>query len=70
MKNCKKCLKKLPFSDFYSSKKNKDGLQSYCKICSCFYRTQNYKENRDREKTVRKLYEQKIKKQFFEYKNK
>lgn len=32
-KHCKRCDKWLPFSNFYSCKKNRDGLRSWCKKC-------------------------------------
>lgn len=32
-KQCSKCMQFLPFSAFYKEKKNKDGLQYYCKEC-------------------------------------
>lgn len=33
MKECPKCSLLLPVDSFYRCKKNKDGLQSYCKTC-------------------------------------
>jgi len=68
MKNCRKCLKDLSDCDFYKSKKTKDNLQSYCKKCSCSNRVKHFKENIIHEKEVRKLYSQKIKNKFIEYK--
>ena len=35
MKKCSKCKEVKPFSEFYRSKKSPDGLQYYCKVCSC-----------------------------------
>jgi hypothetical protein len=32
-KVCRKCGKELPTSEFFTSKKAKDGLHSYCKSC-------------------------------------
>lgn len=32
-KKCVCCGLELPTTEFYASKKNKDGLQSYCKSC-------------------------------------
>jgi hypothetical protein len=68
MKNCRKCLENLPFNNFYTSKKNKDGHQSYCKVCSCSNRVTHYKDNRENEKIVRKLYTKTIKDKFIDYK--
>ena len=33
MKECAKCHRMLDESEFYISRKTKDGLQSYCKSC-------------------------------------
>ena len=68
MKVCYKCSQELPFENFYTIKKNKDGYQSYCKICSCSNRVKDYKKNIEKEKIVRKKYQQKIKDKFIEYK--
>ena len=40
MKECTKCHRMLDESEFYISRKAKDGLQSYCKQCKNEY----YKE--------------------------
>ena len=69
MKTCAKCLIELPDTDFYIKNKNgKITLQSYCKICSCSKRVKDYKKNIEKEKIVRKKYQQKIKDKFIEYK--
>lgn len=34
LKVCVKCGRELPLTEFFISKKSKDGLQSYCKECS------------------------------------
>lgn len=34
MKNCKKCLKDKPLTDFYPRAKNKDGRDGACKECT------------------------------------
>ena len=33
-KVCSRCKRELPVSGFYTSKRSKDGLQSYCKDCT------------------------------------
>jgi hypothetical protein len=33
VKTCTKCLKEKPFSDFYKTKRGKNGLTSWCKLC-------------------------------------
>lgn len=33
MKTCSKCKKEKPTASYYSNKRNKDGLVSYCKEC-------------------------------------
>ena len=68
MKICRKCLNNLPFDNFYISKSNKTGFQSYCKKCSCFNRTQHFRKNIIHEKKVKKAYSLKIKNKFIEYK--
>lgn len=32
-KVCSRCRRELPISEFYKNKRNKDGLQHYCKKC-------------------------------------
>ena len=68
MKNCRKCLTDLPKCNFYSSKKNIDGLQSYCKKCSCSTRVNYYKDNRDSERVTRNKYRNNHRELFLEYK--
>lgn len=46
-KICKKCGRELPISQFYKRKRNKDGLQIYCKECEKQYRKQYYIENKE-----------------------
>ena len=46
MKQCRKCLVLKPQSDFRSSKRNKDGLGSYCKRCNKEYAREHYIEYR------------------------
>lgn len=36
-KVCSKCGRELPTSEFYTSKRSKDGLQNYCKECQQTY---------------------------------
>ena len=33
MKRCTKCKETKPFSGFHPDKRNKDGLQSHCRLC-------------------------------------
>lgn len=49
-KKCSRCGQEKPFADFYAAKRNKDGLQSYCKECQ----KQLGKENRQK-KTVQSI---------------
>lgn len=45
-KICKKCNKNRDISLFCKSSANKDGLQSYCKICMRKIRKKSYKKNK------------------------
>ena len=44
MKECRKCHKFLPNSEFYKDTCKNDGLSSYCKKCSSEYNKQYRKE--------------------------
>lgn len=46
MKQCRRCLACKPLRDFPTSKRNKDGFESYCKPCKKDYSHQNYMEYR------------------------
>ena len=48
-KKCSKCQKEKSTTEFYISKKKKDGLQPYCKLCLIKNSKKDYKEN-DRKK--------------------
>lgn len=45
MKICYTCKLKKPFNDFAKKRRNKDGLQSECKLCCRAYRKQWYHNN-------------------------
>ena len=58
-KICGKCKQLLDISEFYvHNKNNKQGYQSRCKKCSAITRREHYLNNREKEVTVRKRYEQ------------
>lgn len=42
-KQCKQCKTVKPLQEFYKNKKNKDGLQRYCKIC-CKQNNKKFRE--------------------------
>jgi len=46
-KRCSKCGEIKPLSGFNKNKTQKDGLQSYCKICRCLYDKEYRQNNRD-----------------------
>lgn len=52
MKACTKCGSTS--NGFYSDKRNKDGLQSQCKLCQCAKADEWRKANKDRAKTLRR----------------
>ena len=47
MKNCIKCNELKAFEDFYKSKRHKDGLYVYCKVCHKLLRKESYKKNKE-----------------------
>lgn len=51
-KKCPGCKQVKPSSDFYKAAKNKDGLQSYCKIC----KKEKFKINKEYIKEYNKKY--------------
>ena len=50
-KVCPKCGRELPLSEFNINKRNKDGLQTYCKECRKVYR-ENHREEILKQKKV------------------
>ena len=48
MKQCRKCLKKTPLTEFYRNPKNKDGHRTECRVCTAIYHKSLY--DRDKEK--------------------
>jgi hypothetical protein len=48
MKKCSRCQETLPESSFHKDRRNKDGLQVYCKECRNVADGKWYKNNRER----------------------
>lgn len=46
VKHCSKCGKTLPVSEFRRNKREKDGLQNYCKSCMDNYRSMTSDEEK------------------------
>ena len=53
VKHCAKCNKTLPVSEFRRNKREKDGLQNYCKSCMDDYRSLTSDE--EKRKLVREM---------------
>lgn len=49
-KVCRKCGKELPTSEFFTSKKAKDGLHSYCKSCCMEAAKESQRRKREKKK--------------------
>ena len=49
-KVCKKCGLPKDHSEFSKTKRNKDGLQRWCKLCTSEYQAANYKKNPESKK--------------------
>ena len=49
-KVCRKCGKELPTSEFFTSKKAKDGLHSYCKSCCMEVAKESQRRRREKKK--------------------
>jgi hypothetical protein len=47
IKKCSKCYEEKHLSEFNKHKKRKDGLQTYCKICSRLKNTTYYSNNKE-----------------------
>ena len=54
MKKCSKCLIEKDFSFFNKASANKDGLQSFCKICNSDSNKKHYLSNKDKKSTSSK----------------
>jgi hypothetical protein len=48
MKECKSCLKVMPFEQFVKNKNKSDGHHTVCKVCTKTYKAKYYQENKDR----------------------
>lgn len=53
IKHCGKCGRTLPVSEFRRNKREKDGLQNYCKSCMDNYRSMTSDE--EKRKLVREI---------------
>lgn len=53
VKHCSKCGRTLPVSEFRRNKREKDGLQNYCKSCMDDYRSLTSDE--EKRKLVREM---------------
>jgi hypothetical protein len=60
-KQCNRCQKDKPLSDYHKNKKCKDGLTTYCKCCSKEYRRLRYINNREEELNINKKWAEKNK---------
>lgn len=47
-KICQRCGRSLPVSNFCKNKRQKDGLNTWCKECTRAYKVQYYAENKER----------------------
>ncbi len=68
MKYCYKCKQHKQFIDFNKNKTKADGLQSTCKSCSNIRRKEYYLDNKEKEKDIKKIYQQNVKLWFQTYK--
>ena len=66
MKKCSKCKVEKPFKEFSKCKRNKDGLQGYCKTCDNITRRKNYYANHENERSKRKEQYGKNKKRYIQ----
>jgi len=57
-KQCAKCGEIKAVGEFYRHKRNKDGLQIWCKCCNIAYRKAYYQANPDKVKAGKKAYYQ------------
>lgn len=66
-KECNKCQKEKPLTDYGKDKKNKDKLKSVCKICLSEYKKQYILLNKEKINDYNKLYRQENKDKIKEY---
>lgn len=67
MKKCYKCKEEKNLQEFAKDKSKKDGLNSSCKVCSKLMVKNYHKENKEKIKASRKIYNQKNKDKNREY---
>ncbi len=56
MKTCRRCLVEKPADRFSPTKKNRDGLQSYCKECNAAYARATNNPERNKRTNLKRLY--------------
>jgi hypothetical protein len=56
MKECSSCKAIKPPVDFYIARRNKDGLQPFCKPCCSAKDAAYYKANKEKKKAISKAY--------------
>jgi len=54
MKECNKCKKLKPYSEFYKCKTCIDGYRGKCKVCISLYKKERYKDNNVKETTAQR----------------
>lgn len=59
MKKCYKCKEEKQLQEFSKDKSKKDGLNSACKVCSKVMVQSYHKQNREKVKSSRKIYNEK-----------
>lgn len=52
MKTCTKCLKELPFTNFYKNSRSLTGYAHYCKCCA----SEQVKKSRNLQEHIQKIY--------------
>jgi len=62
MKECTKCKKSKPFTDFSKDKQKKTGYSSQCKQCRSLYEKEYYKNNKEKVNTRNNKYNETYKK--------
>lgn len=70
VKTCSKCKIEKPFDEFYKRKSAKDGLRYDCKTCSNLYDEEYRKNNKEKIKKYKKIWQNIKKKHINEYKKK
>lgn len=59
IKICKKCNVNKELEAFYFTKTTKDGRSSYCKLCSKLARREYYENNKEKQNTLSRTWEEK-----------